>query len=179
MLKTLRAQRYMRLLDRLEGELTAPPTGDQEPSLERIAGDEFERLAREMAELGPDPADTALHDARKTTKRARYAAELAERARGRKATRFIAATKLLQDVLGDHQDAAVAERTIRELAEGAPRPKRHSPPGCWPSASASGAASRAPPIRGRGRRYASAAGPPGRDPADPARSGRKARCLGR
>jgi CHAD domain-containing protein len=26
----------------------------------------------------------------------------------------------LQDVLGDHQDAAVAERTIRELAEGAP-----------------------------------------------------------
>jgi CHAD domain-containing protein len=73
-----------------------------------------------MAELGPDPADNALHDARKTTKRARYAAELAERARGRKATRFIAATKLLQDVLGDHQDASVAERTIRELAKGAP-----------------------------------------------------------
>jgi len=72
-----------------------------------------------MAELGPDAADTALHEARKTAKRARYAAELAERARGRKATRFIAATKQLQDVLGDHQDAAVAERTIRELAEGA------------------------------------------------------------
>ena len=120
MLKTLRAPRYMRLLDRLEGELIAPPSGDQQPSLERIAGDEFERLAREMAELGPDPADKALHDARKTAKRARYAAELAERARGRKATRFIAATKLLQDVLGDHQDAAVAERTIRELAKGAP-----------------------------------------------------------
>ena len=86
MLKTLRAQRYMRLLDRLEGELAAPPTGDQELSLERIAGDEFERLAREMAELGPDPADKALHEARKTAKRARYAAELAERARGRKAS---------------------------------------------------------------------------------------------
>jgi CHAD domain-containing protein len=120
MLKTLRAPRYMRLLDRLEGELIAPPSGAQELSLERIAGDQFERLAREMAELGPDPADKALHDARKTTKRARYAAELAERARGRKATRFIDATKLLQDVLGDHQDASVAERTIRELAKGAP-----------------------------------------------------------
>ena len=120
MLKTLRAQRYMRLLDRLESELIAPPSGAQRLSLERIAGDQFERLAREMAELGPDSADQALHDARKTTKRARYAAELAERSRGRKATRFIAATKQLQDVLGDHQDAAVAERTIRELAEGAP-----------------------------------------------------------
>jgi CHAD domain-containing protein len=120
MLKTLRAPRYMRLLDRLEGELIAPPSSAQQLSLERIASDEFERLAREMAELGPDPADKALHNARKTTKRARYAAELAERARGRKATRFIAATKLLQDVLGDHQDAAVAERTIRELAKGAP-----------------------------------------------------------
>ena len=119
MLKTLRAQRYMRLLDRLEGELVAPPSGDQQPSLERIAADQFERLAHEMAELGPDPADKALHDARKTTKRARYAAELAERSRGRKATKFIDATKQLQDVLGDHQDAAVAERTIRELAVGA------------------------------------------------------------
>jgi CHAD domain-containing protein len=119
MLKTLRAQRYMRLLDRLEGELVAPPSGDQQPSLERIAADQFERLAREMAELGPDPADKALHDARKTTKRARYAAELAERSRGRKAKRFIDATKRLQEVLGDHQDAAVAERTIRELAVGA------------------------------------------------------------
>ena len=53
MLKTLRAPRYMRLLDRLEGELIAPPSGAQELSLERIAGDQFERLGARDGRAGP------------------------------------------------------------------------------------------------------------------------------
>jgi len=52
---------------------------------------------------------------RKAVKRARYAAELAERSIGKAATTVIRDAKLLQDVLGDHQDAAVAEQRIRGL----------------------------------------------------------------
>jgi CHAD domain-containing protein len=70
--------------------------------------------------LGPRPSDEELHEVRKTVKHARYAAELAERSRGPKATRYIKAAKRLQDVLGEHQDAHVAEATLQELAEGAP-----------------------------------------------------------
>jgi CHAD domain-containing protein len=39
---------------------------------------------------------------------------------GKPATRLIARAKDFQDVIGDHQDAIVAEARIRELAESAP-----------------------------------------------------------
>jgi len=58
-----------------------------------------------VAALGSEPADEELHELRKTAKQARYAAELAERSRGGTASRYIAAAKRLQDVLGEHQDA--------------------------------------------------------------------------
>ena len=63
-----------------------------------------------MRALGDDPPDADLHAARIAVKRARYAAELAERSVGRAAAAVIRDAKLLQDVLGDHQDAHVAER---------------------------------------------------------------------
>ena len=51
-------------------------------------------------------------------KRARYAAELASGELGKGGARFVAAAKELQDVLGEHQDAVVAEDVIRTwLAE--------------------------------------------------------------
>ena len=37
---------------------------------------------------------------------------------GKAATRFIAAAKTFQDVVGDHQDAVVAEARIRALVAG-------------------------------------------------------------
>ena len=63
-----------------------------------------------MKELGDAPADEELHDARKSVKRARYAAELAGPELGRKGGRYIEAAKELQDVLGEHQDAVAASR---------------------------------------------------------------------
>ena len=42
-------------------------------------------------------------------------AELAERVRGRPSTRFVAAAKGVQDVLGEHQDGAVAEQVLDDL----------------------------------------------------------------
>jgi CHAD domain-containing protein len=119
MLADLGSPRYMRLLDRLEGELAAPPARATKVTLRRIAAHQYARLRREAAALGSEPADGELHELRKTTKQARYAAELAERSRGGTASRYIAAAKRLQDVLGEHQDAAVAEQAMRELAAGA------------------------------------------------------------
>ena len=49
-------------------------------------------------------------------KRARYAAEFVGRSRGKKVKRFIKAATELQDILGDHQNAVVAEKRLRDLA---------------------------------------------------------------
>ncbi len=62
------------------------------------------------------PADDELHAVRIETKRARYAAELAAPDLGKKGARFLDRAKELQDVIGDHQDAVVAEGRLRELA---------------------------------------------------------------
>ncbi|MDX6591409.1 MAG: hypothetical protein QOJ13_605 [Gaiellales bacterium] len=120
MLAEMRTPRYRELLERLETELRSPPVIDQSVRLESIAGKEFRRLRRTMRKLDADSPDEVLHAARISVKRARYAAELAERVRGKKASKFIRTAKDLQDVLGDHQDAHVAEGVIRELAETAP-----------------------------------------------------------
>jgi CHAD domain-containing protein len=119
MLRDLSSQRYIRLLDRLESELDAPPQDGDGLTLAQIARREHRRLRRAVNALGDAPPDEELHEVRKQVKRARYAAELAERSRGRPASRYISAAKEMQDLLGDHQDAHVAEGVIRELAEGA------------------------------------------------------------
>ena len=117
MLADLSSSRYLRLLDRLEAELPSPPARRTRTSLRKIAAREFTTLRKEVRALGPDPTDDQLHEVRKTVKHARYAAELAERSRGKKATKYIAAAKKVQDVLGEHQDAHVAEQAMRDLSE--------------------------------------------------------------
>ncbi|MDX6494738.1 MAG: hypothetical protein QOE17_724 [Gaiellales bacterium] len=122
MLSDLRQTRYTRLLERLEGELTSPPVVDSKTDLQTIAAAEYRRLRKKMRALGDEPSDEQLHAVRIAVKRARYAAELAEGKVGKPASRFIAAAKRLQDVLGEHQDAAVAEQVVRELLEDATAP---------------------------------------------------------
>jgi CHAD domain-containing protein len=56
-------------------------------------------------------------------KRARYSAELSVPEAGPPAERFVERVKKLQDILGEHQDAAVAETRLRELARDAPGPR--------------------------------------------------------
>lgn len=115
MLEALESERYLRLLDALEDAARAPLARKTGLSLEKIAAAEFRRLRKAFTALGPDPSDDELHAVRIKAKRARYAAELAEVARGRKAARFIARAKRFQDVVGEHQDALVAEERIRTL----------------------------------------------------------------
>lgn len=115
MLAALAEPRYIALVERLDADTKSPPLAESGRSLRDLAAREFRRLRKAMRALGQNPPDEELHAARIAVKRARYAAELAERSVGRGVAAVIRDAKVLQDVLGDHQDAAVAEARIRAL----------------------------------------------------------------
>ncbi|MEU3045147.1 CYTH and CHAD domain-containing protein [Streptomyces sp. NPDC006984] len=124
-LAALDSERYLRLLDALDTLLADPPLRkaartDPEAALPDAVLREYRRTADRVEHaLGLTPSaerDTALHEARKAAKRARYAAEAATPALGRSARRFAKRMKAVQKVLGDHQDSVVARDTVRELA---------------------------------------------------------------
>jgi CHAD domain-containing protein len=114
LLEVLRSDRYLALLDHLEAAVAAPAFVESSTPVAGIAAGEFRKLRRHVKHLGPEPTDEELHAVRIFGKRARYAAELAESSVGKRATRFIVEAKVFQDVLGDHQDAVVAEARVRE-----------------------------------------------------------------
>jgi CHAD domain-containing protein len=118
-LAALSEDRYFALLDRLE---TVEPVLDPEAddSLADVWWGEFKRTRRAFRKLDSSSADDELHRARIRGKRARYAAELAEPELGKRGAKFVKAAKKLQDALGEHQDAVVAEERITEWAESAP-----------------------------------------------------------
>jgi CHAD domain-containing protein len=109
----LRAKRYLALLDRLEGASQPPATSGSAARLAELWWDELKRTRRVVSKLGKRSPDEDLHAARIRVKRARYACELAAHELGKPGGRFVAAAKRLQDVLGEHQDAVVAEDRIR------------------------------------------------------------------
>lgn len=115
LIAALTSQRYLDLLDAVEAGAESPRIVVSEVTLHAIAARQFRRLRRRVRALNADPPDDELHAVRIAGKRARYAAELAERSVGKPAARFVTATKALQDVIGLHQDAAVAEETVRAL----------------------------------------------------------------
>jgi len=115
MLEGMTTDRYLGLLDLLEGAADAPGTGEAVP-LDAIAAGAYDRLRKKASTLPKRPTDDELHDVRIATKRARYAAELAEPVLKKAGSRFIERAKVLQDVIGEHQDACVAEDRIRDLA---------------------------------------------------------------
>jgi len=115
MLAALRSDRYFELLDDLERAVRSPRiTG--EVDLAARASKAFRRLQKRAREITADSPDEALHEVRKTGKKARYAAELAGPMAGKRADRFVKKAKAFQDVVGEHQDAAVAEERLRALA---------------------------------------------------------------
>jgi CHAD domain-containing protein len=121
-LDTLDGQRYLRLLGSLDALLADPPLT---PLAERDAGEALAKPVRQAARRlqraldavsGAQDRDTAIHEARKATKRARYAAEAAVPALGGAARRQAARAKELQELLGDHHDSVVARSVLLELA---------------------------------------------------------------
>lgn len=110
--RALEDQRYFALLDALERPVAG--IGEESTTLREIHAGEHGRLRKAVRALSPDSPDEQLHEARIKVKRARYAAELLGSAA------YVKAAKALQDVLGEHQDAVVAEQRLRSLAERQP-----------------------------------------------------------
>jgi CHAD domain-containing protein len=123
LLEALECGRYLALLDRLADFAREPAASGREKPLRSLASRQFERVRAAVASLPSEPTNEDLHRIRVLTKRARYSAELAEPVVGRPATRFVARAKLVQDVIGEHQDAVVAAERIQVLL-GAARGRR-------------------------------------------------------
>jgi CHAD domain-containing protein len=127
MLEVLDAPRYTALLERLADAVRLPlPTPSAtraQPDLLDLLRAELRKLRRAVPQAGGDPADEVLHALRIRAKRVRYTGELVEpalqgKSAGRRVRQLIAAAAALQEVLGDHQDACVAEQRVRELLDG-------------------------------------------------------------
>jgi CHAD domain-containing protein len=123
LLEMLDSERYLDLLDELSAAAVAPPFRqgfDQSVRVDRatipLVRRPWKKLRKAVENLDPYPDNQALHQVRIKAKRARYAAEAAAVAVGKRARRFAKALAGLQDVLGDHQDAVSAEAWLRSAA---------------------------------------------------------------
>jgi CHAD domain-containing protein len=126
MLEALTAPRYFGLLERLAETVSAPlptpaPGAAAPPALVDLVRAEARKLRRAVERAGDDPPDEVLHALRIRGKRVRYTGELVAPSlrgtpAGKQVKRLLTATTALQEVLGDHQDACVAEQRIRGLA---------------------------------------------------------------
>jgi CHAD domain-containing protein len=114
LVEALESERYLALLDTFASVAQAPPLSGRTKSVRALAAREYRKLERDVAALPAEPSEEELHRIRVRAKRARYAAELAEPAVGKKASKFIANAKRLQDVIGEHQDAVVAGHRIQQ-----------------------------------------------------------------
>lgn len=124
----LGSPRYLRLLERLELLVAAPPWTEvaAEPAADvlraRVARD-WKRL-RHLVDALEDAVDAgdadareeALHDVRKAAKRLRYACEVLEPGWGGGAKALRKAAQEVTRVLGDRQDSAVARADLRRIA---------------------------------------------------------------
>jgi len=95
-----------------------PSPGDQPARevLPRLVRRPWRHLRQAVEALGDHPPDEALHEVRIRSKRLRYAAEAATPVIGKPAQRFASAVAALQGVLGDMNDAVVAEAWLRQSA---------------------------------------------------------------
>ncbi|RJQ71483.1 CHAD domain-containing protein [Pseudonocardiaceae bacterium YIM PH 21723] len=120
MLAALDSERFRGLLvtiaESVQHEL---PTSDVDdpPALIDLVHKEFRKLRRDVRRAGENPPDDELHALRIRGKRVRYTAELVEPALGKPVRRLLKATTAFQDVLGDHQDAHVADERVRALLD--------------------------------------------------------------
>lgn len=121
----LDSRRYLALLDALDAVLTDPPLlkaagkkpGKVLPKAVRKDFGKVTAFVEQALELAPGTdRDVAIHEARKKTKRTRYAAEAATPALGNSAKSLTKSMKSLQNLLGEHQDSVMARQTLRELS---------------------------------------------------------------
>jgi CHAD domain-containing protein len=124
LIEALDSPRYAALLADLDQLAAGPPRGGQAGSpardvlpaaVRRAYRQATRRMRRARYEPPGQARDVGLHEARKSARRARYAAEAASPAVGQSARRFARQMKKVQSVIGDHQDTVLARQAAREL----------------------------------------------------------------
>ena len=118
LVRAMTTPRYVALLDELVAAARAPrfaPGADRSARkvVPKLVARPWKKLRVRVRRLGSDPSPEDLHLVRIRAKRARYAAEAAVPLVGTGARRLARALADLQTVLGDHQDAVVAEEWLR------------------------------------------------------------------
>lgn len=121
LLDTLRGERYVALLDRLVEAARSPALLLEAdlPATTAVAGlarRPWRSLRRSVSARSDPPTVEELHGIRIRTKRCRYAAEAVAPVLGKRARVFARAAANLQEVLGELNDAVVAERWLRGWA---------------------------------------------------------------
>ncbi|MFF9772477.1 CHAD domain-containing protein [Streptomyces sp. NPDC013978] len=133
LIEALDGPRYLELLESLDAVIADPPLlkaahGDPEKVITKAVTKDFAKVAALVEEALAQPPgadrDLAMHEARKKTKRTRYAAEAAHPLLGKPAKALVKDMKALQSLLGDHQDSVMAREALRDLAHQA-----HAAPG--------------------------------------------------
>jgi CHAD domain-containing protein len=114
MLAGLESERYLNLLNTLEAATVSLVVRAVDDDLESVAARRFRKLRRAVQGLASPPEDEDLHRVRRQAKKARYTADLVKPRGGKKVARYLAALKQMQEVLGDFQDAVVAQGKITE-----------------------------------------------------------------
>jgi CHAD domain-containing protein len=131
-MEALGSARYTELMSELDLLTAGPLAGQQigpkaaDPArdvLSKAVRKAYRQADRRMRHARRAPSghdrDAALHQVRKSARRARYAAETAALVSGQPARRFASQMKKVQSVLGEHQDAVLARQSARDLGIGA------------------------------------------------------------
>jgi CHAD domain-containing protein len=121
-LTAMASPRYLAFLDQLVDAAASPrlndaaadPAQDVLPPLVEKA---WKKLSKEVRLLELDGASEPWHEARIRAKKARYAAEAVAPVLGEDVKRFAKALSGVTELLGEHQDAWVAQQTLKALAE--------------------------------------------------------------
>jgi CHAD domain-containing protein len=128
----LRGERYRALLERLVAAAAAPPLHPAKAELPakellpKLVAKPWHRFVygsdgiSGASHLDPLAPDETWHEVRIRAKRARYAIEAVAGAVGGPATELARAVAAVQDLLGEHQDAAVAAQTWLAVARADP-----------------------------------------------------------
>jgi CHAD domain-containing protein len=112
LLDEMKSARYVGFVSKLRDAAEVPVIVNLEYTLTDAAARQFRKLRKTIRKLNGSISSAELHRIRIKTKRARYAAELAQEGDGKAIGRFIKAATRFQDLLGVHQDAVLAERYV-------------------------------------------------------------------
>ncbi|HEY8717676.1 CYTH and CHAD domain-containing protein [Pengzhenrongella sp.] len=128
-LADLDSSRYRTLLTALDELVDSPPSTKKadrpaRKALPPLVARSYAKVRHLMDKADARPGgakrEELLHEARKASKRARYAAESVSSAFGKPATAFAAVMEGMQEELGEHRDSVVTRQRLLELAREAP-----------------------------------------------------------